>query len=130
LPGQSLTSWLYSTPLHVQFLVLFGSLMLGLIAAVQLYSWRHLKQGQRRHSATTAGAFLSTLVATACCSPFLLPLVAFAGVSGSLIFFFHQYQLPIVLLSSALLIVALHYSCKIVDCEECRVKVGAHAKAK
>ncbi len=124
LPGQSLTSWLYSTPWHVKFLVAFGGLMLGLIAAVQLYSWRHLNHGKKRHSATTAGAFLSTMVATACCSPLLLPLVAFAGFGGSFIFFFHQNQLPIVVVSSVLLIVALHYSCKIVDCEECRVKVG------
>ncbi len=128
LPGQSLQSWLYSTPLHAKFLVVFGGVMLGVIAAVQLYSWRHLKQGQKRHSATTAGAFLSTLVATACCSPFLLPLVGLAGFSASFIFFFHQHQLPIVLFSTALLIVALHYSCKIVDCEQCRIQTGIAKK--
>jgi len=129
LPGQSLQSWLYATPLHVKFLVIFGGAMLGLIASVQLFSFLNLQKARKRHSAASAGAFLSTLVATACCSPFLLPFVGLAGFSGSFIFFFHQNQLPIVIVSSALLIVALHYSCKIVDCEECRVKIGAHAKA-
>lgn len=124
LPGQSLQSWLYATPWHVKFLVAFGSIMMGLIASVQLFSFRHLKAGKKRHSATTAGAFVSTLVATACCSPFLLPFVGLAGFGGSFIFFFHQYQLPIVVASTASLLVALYFSCKIVDCEECRIKVG------
>ncbi|MBI2445486.1 hypothetical protein HYV43_03810 [Candidatus Micrarchaeota archaeon] len=126
LPGQSLQSWLYSTPIYVKFLVLFGSVLIGLIAAVQLFSFRHFRDGKKRHSATTACAFLSTLVATACCSPFLLPFVGLAGFGGSFIFFFHQHQLPIVIVSSTLLVLALHYSCKIVDCEECRAKVGRH----
>lgn len=124
LPGQSLQSWLYATPWHVKFLVVFGGVMIGLIASVQLFSVLNLQKARKRHSATTAGAFLSTLVATACCSPFLLPFVGLAGFGGAFVFFFHQYQLPIVLFSSALLLVALHYSCKVVDCEECRVKVG------
>ncbi len=124
LPGQSFQSWQYGTPWHVKFLVVFGGIMLGLITAVQLFSFRDLKAGKKRHSATTAGAFFSTLVATACCSPFLLPFVSLAGFGGAFIFFFHQHQLPIVIASAASLLVALYYSCKIVDCEECRVKVG------
>ena len=123
IPGQNLDSWLFSTPAHVKFLVVFGALMLGLIGSVQWFSWRRLRSIKKRSTLTSAGAIGSTLLATACCSPFLLPLAGVLGFGGTL-FFFQTHQLPIVLLSFVSLLVALHYSCKAVDCKECRAKIG------
>lgn len=127
IPGQSLESWMYATPLHVKFLVAFGGVMLGLIAAVQAFAWFEFRHVKKRHTVTSLGALGSTLVAVACCSPLLLPLAGLLGFGGA-IFFFQTHQLPIVAASAGLLLVALHYSSKAVDCEECRVKVGMEKK--
>lgn len=126
IPGQSVQSWLFSTSTSTKFLVIFSSVMLGLIGSVQLYAWRNFKTVKKRTTTLSAGAIMSTLGATACCSPAFLPFVGLAGF-GTAFLFLQQHQTAVVLISSALLLMALHYSCKIVDCEECRVKSG-HAK--
>ncbi|MDP2717789.1 MAG: hypothetical protein Q8P02_03535 [Candidatus Micrarchaeota archaeon] len=123
IPGQSLESWLFSAPFTTKFLVAFASIVLSATLSVQAYTWMHYRFAQKRHAAGGLAGLASTLVATACCSPLLLPLASLAGFSG-LIFLVQTNPVPVVAASSLVLLAGLHFSSKAVDCKECRVKAG------
>jgi hypothetical protein len=121
IPGQSLDSWLFSAPPTTQFLVVFSSIILSIMLAVQTYTWTHYRQAKKRATGSGLAGLASTIVATACCSPLLLPLAGLAGF-GSIIFFVQSHTVFVVLVSSAILLIGLYYSCKALDCQDCQVK--------
>ena len=129
IPGQRFESWLYSTQDSTKLFVFLSSILIGLIFTTQLYVLRNY--GFDLHGAKTGGssigAFLTGVIATACCSPFVagaLGLLGFAGFS----FFITEHQLEFSIIALAILVISLYYSSKIVFCEECQVKMGVGAK--
>ncbi len=129
IPGQSLESWLFSAPLTTKFLVAFASIVLSATLSVQAFTWTHYRHAKKRHAAGGLAGLASTLVATACCSPLLLPLAGLAGFTG-LVFLLQSNPVPVVAASAVVLLAGLHFSSKAVDCQECRVTAGLEKRKK
>ncbi len=127
LPGQSFSSWWFSVSDATKFFVPVAALLLGLTTATQAYVWRHVQAGslyQAKHTGVSLAAFLSAVVSTACCSPFIFTFIGLAGFAS----FLAAYQTQFILLALLLLVVSLYYSAKVLSCEDCRVKLDARLK--
>lgn len=127
IPGQTLESWLFSAPTYTQFIVFFAAVLLSVIFAMQAYTWRNYRKVKKRHATGGLAGLAATLVATACCSPLLLPLAGVAGF-GSVLFFIQTHAAWMVLASVIVLSASLYFTAKAVSCEDCRVKAGLEKK--
>lgn len=127
IPGQTLESWWFSAPAYTKFIVFFAATVLSVMLSMQAYTWKNYKKVKKRHATGGLAGVASTLVATACCSPLLLPLAGVAGFGGFL-FFVQTHQLAVVILSSFALLASLYFTSKAVSCQDCRVQAGLQQK--
>ena len=130
IPGQSLESWLFSTTDVTKATGAVASVLLGLITASQAYVARNYsfwKLGKRAFG-SAIWAYAAALLGTACCSPFILPILFPIAGFGAAAYLIATHQVELFFFSTAMLLVSLYYSTKLIGCEECRVKVGAAAR--
>lgn len=123
IPGQSFESWNYSVGIPTKTFMIVGSILLGLVFTTQIYVLQTYKltgEGLKTTGGAT-GAFLTAIIATACCSPFIAGALAVLGFVGASAFVL-KYDYEITALATIILAIALYYSSKTVFCEECRVK--------
>ncbi|NUN11772.1 hypothetical protein HUU53_03955 [Candidatus Micrarchaeota archaeon] len=122
IPGQSFNSWFFSVSDYTKLFVFLLSLLTALILTIQAYVIKNYGLGKikKRAEAGLFASLLSGIIATACCSPFI---VAFFGLSSAA-FFVATNQTWFFLIAVLVLLVSLYYTAKIVYCEECQVKIG------
>lgn len=129
IPGQSWVSWWFSQSDAAKLFVVAASVLMALAFSVQAFVWRNLRPSARqkaRHAGASVGAFLTAALATACCSPLVIPVLGFTGFA----YLLHAYQSSFMAFSLLLLAASLYYSAKAVACQECRVKTGLEFRPK
>ncbi|HIH19892.1 TPA: hypothetical protein HA244_01350 [Candidatus Micrarchaeota archaeon] len=123
--GTGLDGWLFNVPDYAKLFVAIASPLFALILTTQLFILFNYRFSLHEFKAGggAVGAFLSGLLATACCSPVTGGILYLLGLSG-LSFFLQSHSLEVLIAATVILLFSLYYSSKIIFCEECRVKVG------
>ncbi len=122
IPGQSLESWLYSVNEYTKAFAVIASVLVSMILTTQVYVAGKYGFGflKKRAGVGLIGSVFSSVIATACCSPFIWGVIGLTSTA----FFVATNQSYFFILALAVLVASLYYSSKIIFCEECRVKVG------
>lgn len=110
----------YITPIQIVFAFLFGTLT-GLVIVMNIYAWSINLPSDKR---LTLGSILASLVNGLCCTPVIPSLLALAGASTPFLYqispriqAFFEFNYPyFYLLSTAILLLSLHYLSKSISC--------------
>lgn len=124
VPGNSYEFFLSSTPIFELFLIIIISVLMGIIATMQLYSWKNGQKSKKSIALGTTGFFsgaIASIFSAATCASCLSVLFSFLGFGG--IVFLLEHRVEILIISAATVLIALFFlSNKIVKgCKTCRI---------
>ncbi len=123
VPGNDLGFFLSITPLGQLAFIGILSIAMGLLIAMQLYSFFALKAPQVKAAGTTifagASSIVSGVFAGATCAACVSVIFSFLGTGG--VFFLLEYRWPIMIGTFLIVLIALFFTSKKIQslCENC-----------
>ena len=104
-------------------LIALVSALTGLVLSMAIYNILSLKAGKKSAGSGFAGSIIGTAAGTCSCSSVGFAIFSIFGVAGSTATsFLREYEIPLRLLSIAILIVTYFYTARKISAE-CRLKI-------
>jgi uncharacterized integral membrane protein len=113
IPGNDFAFYFASTPLPEVGLSILLSIVMGMVFAMQIYSWRNRITVAKNASVGFAGFFsgaISAIFASATCASCISVLFSFIGFGG--VVFLLEHRIEIMLVTAGIVMASFYYTSK------------------